>query len=125
MNTARSVRIKMQMMDRLQDLESKARIFGMPSHEITKEFQKLKENLPKGTPSWVIWYLNGAFDQITKGYYKHDLEFCYMVDGIRYSTHKTSEMYYEKHGITPQILSQTKESMGHYWKHNGRPYFVD
>jgi len=74
-------------------------------------------------PRYVRSYLSGVRDTLNAQIQFADLEFCYIVDGKKYSIRRESDMYYEKHGITPSELHKRATLSGHYWIENGNAYY--
>ena len=51
------------------------------------------------------------------------------LDGVFYSTNRSRDDYYQKHGIEPlQWAEKGKtgelKNVGHYWVHNMKPWFI-
>lgn len=105
---------------KIDSLYYTARACGLTSMEMSERFINILEHLK--APQWVNWYLRGYRDCLWAGLFQNDLEFCYIVDGKRYSIRKDSELYYEKHGISPKELSDKQTSSGHYWIKTGKPF---
>jgi hypothetical protein len=55
--------------------------------------------------------------------YKYDLEFCYIVNGKKYSIRKNSPDYYANHNISPKQLCNNMKFSGHYWIKTGKLFF--
>jgi len=105
---------------RLVALHIRARTYGMLSTNMNKEYSKLKEDLGK-VPYWVITYLDGYNEALTVGNYAHHMDFRYiMKNRTIVSTHKDSDIYYEKLGYMPSDLIGRPN--GYYWAKTNRPY---
>ena len=121
MEISRALKIRDRGKMAMQNLYSKAQIYGMQHMAINTESMQILKRC-KNTPYWVIAYLEGYESALRENLYRHHLEFCYIVEGVRYSIRKDSEMYYEKHGISPRELNEKQEGCGHYWIKSGKPY---
>lgn len=105
---------------RLVDLHRRARTFGIISTDMYKEYSELKKDMGK-VPYWVIAYLDGYRDALTAEDYWHHLDFRYIMDDdVMVSTHRDSDIYYEKLGYKPGDLSDRPH--GHYWAKTNRRY---
>jgi hypothetical protein len=103
-----------------------AKDYGWTSQKLNDEYlDYLKLIKVDKYPRYVRSYLTGVRDTLNAQIQYSELEFCYTVDGKEYSTRKDSEMYYEKHGISPSELHKRATTSGHYWIKTGNPYFVD
>jgi len=108
---------------RLIDLYSRAEHYGLRSSEINKQFSEIKAEMDK-VPYWVLAYLEGYRDALTAYAYAYDLDFRFiMEDGTVVSTHRDSDIYYEKLGYKPSDLSNRPN--GHYWTKTNRRYSAE
>lgn len=108
---------------RLTDLHSRARIYGMLSTDMYKEYTELRKDLGK-VPYWAIAYLDGYRDALSAEDYAHHLDFRFtMDDGTIVSTDRKSDIYYEKLGYVPKDLSDKPN--GHYWTKSNRRYSAE
>lgn len=124
MNVNKSCRIKTRALEKVRDLVSRAITFKMKSEDITQEFIKIINELPKETPYKITIYLNGYLDRAREEIKNHHLEFCHiMPNGDRYSTHKDSKLYYKSNGITVVQLNDATKN-GFFWKDSDKEYFV-
>ena len=124
MKIERALDIKTVAKRNLQDIIHSAIMFKTTSKSFNEQCVKMKNNLPKKTPLWVINYLEGYRDANIDFIYHKELEFCYKLDGKLYSIHRDSKRNYEKHGFTPQQCCNNQESSGHYWKDTDKPWFI-
>lgn len=108
---------------RLVDIYSQGKIFHLTSQQIHSKVMKMMQDLPKGTPYYVLSYLRGYNDALQQELYAHYLDFRYIVNGVQVSTHKKSPIYYEKMGVT--VYELTNNPCGHYWTDSDKPYFND
>lgn len=96
---------------------------GWSSEEIGKSYRTYREQVEiEKFPRYVSSRLEGMRDVVTV-LIERELEFCYTIDGVRYSIRRDSDMYYEKHGITPQVLCEKASLCGHYYISSGRMYY--
>lgn len=117
-------RVESSGMNYIINLYKTAKKLGWSSSKITDEYLKYRELIHIDKfPRYVSSYLNGVRDTLNAQIQFSDLEFCYTVDGIKYSTCRESDMYYEKHGITPSQLHKRATMSGHYWKETGNAYY--
>ena len=106
-------------------LYDSARNLGWSSEIIGQKYRDyLKDAGTDKFPRYVRSYIDGMRD-IQTVLLEKELEFCYTIDGIKYSIRKESDMYYEKHGITPQVLCEKATLCGHYYISNGCVYYED
>lgn len=124
MKIERAIRIKQQLASRITSIYNSAKYTKPTSSELNAQVRAVKNTAPKGTPYWVISYLEGIVDVHQGILYKDHLEFCYNVNGKLYSILSDSDRYYEKHGITPRDLTEWQVVGGHYWKDTDRVYFT-
>jgi len=117
-----AIKIKMSAMSRVSDVIYMGVLCKQTSSEINMAFIKLKGDLPKDTPQWLIYYFNGIYDTMIHKLYMNDLEFCYLVNGKLYSIVKTSRRYYGDK-FSPKDLYDSQESSGHYWIDSNKPFF--
>jgi hypothetical protein len=110
----------------LRGLYSHAKHFGLTSTEINEQFDSRVLATLKGAPSWTRYYVHGARDQISRELYcDGSLVYGAFIGGVFYSTHSNRPDYYGKNGFGAAEFAQaTKDSSGHYWAHNLKPYFV-
>ena len=79
----------------------------------------------KKCPSWVRHFLDGFATAKRNEMESRCIEFCYiMPDGNKYGIVKTNADYYEKHGITPQELSEQYVTSGMFWKDSYKEYYA-
>ena len=72
----------------IADLWSAARIYKMSHEDILKRKKEILSTIAH-CPQWVKEYVNGQDSVYFKMHYQH-LEFCYLVEGVLYSTYKKS-----------------------------------
>jgi hypothetical protein len=108
----------------IMDLWKRAKEQGLDSNEIHDRWRKYSEQTSLNDfPRYVRSYLSGVYDCMKALCTRDDIEFCYFVEGTRYSIRKESDMYYEDHGITPQELHEKQEKhKGFYWIESGKFY---
>lgn len=100
----------------IRELWTSARIFGMAHSEIIERHEIIRASI-KHTPTWVRSYIDGYYRCLMDGNYQN-LEFCYKLKGVLYSTHRDSDKpgtdrLYDK-GLGSYI---SKHGEGHhYWK---------
>jgi hypothetical protein len=113
---------------RITSLVSVAEWCGMTSAQLTDAYIEIMGTLHH-CPQWVRSYCEGYLDaervrlRNTKHVYGGYL------DGVFYSTNRSRDDYYQKHGIEPlQWAEKGKagevQGEGHYWAHNLKPWFV-
>jgi hypothetical protein len=101
-----------------------AKEYGWSSEKLNNEYLTYRKQININKyPRYVSSYLQGVRDTLTAQIQFSDLEFCYIVEGVKYSTRKDSDMYYEKHGIRPSELHKQASVCGHYWIENGNAYY--
>ena len=111
----------------IRDVYAMAKIVGLTSTEINERINKIKAERLNGAPRWVWAHVAGVEDQIRIDLYSRFLMFGAYVNGVFYSTHRDRPDYYEKHGISPRVFSEQKETSGHYWilpSGKIKPFFV-
>jgi hypothetical protein len=105
----------------LRDLYSKARIFHMTSEAITKEYieQILNRDLAKATIA-TREYIRGFADCL---YFQlqNEMEFCYEVDGILYTTTHDKTATKARWDTLPDYNMSGKKC-GHYWFNTDKLY---
>ena len=105
-------------------LFTEAKKYGWTSRQITQEVNNYRNRKEvHHFPRYVSSYLSGMVDVMTTLAYANDLEFCYMIGTKKYSIRRESDMYYEKHGITPKDLYDKSNYSGYYWIDTGHVYF--
>lgn len=119
-----ALRIRDKGSAKINDIFHMAKLCGHTSQQMTAKWIEYKRTLPKKVPSWIHWYWRGIWDTKMSSLYRYDLEFCYIVNDIKYSIRKDSDMYYGKHDISPKQLCDNQQSSGHYWIKTGKPYFI-
>lgn len=78
-------------------------------------------------PVFVKGYVHGLLAAERKALYRDNLEFCYLVDGVLYTTSKAetgkpkTEVFYARNA--GHVL--TDAPSGHYWIGTDKPYFTD
>lgn len=78
-------------------------------------------------PAFVRGYVHGLIAAEKKVLYRDNLEFCYLVDGVLYTTSKAdtgkpkTEVFYTQNA--GHLLSNAP--CGHYWIGTDKPYFTD
>jgi hypothetical protein len=122
MKLERAIDIKMEMETRIHDLISLARVCGFTSSELHNKSVELFNKYPKDLPQWVRWYCNGYFEALERVMHDTETEFCYTVNGKRYSIRKESPIYYGNK-ISPKELHDKQENSGRYWIKSGKLYY--
>jgi len=78
-------------------------------------------------PAFTQGYVRGLIAAEKKALYREKLEFCYLVDGVLYTTSKAetgkpkTEVFYAEN--TGHLLTHAPN--GHYWIGTDKPYFTD
>lgn len=121
MKIKRALAIENQGKNFLYSLFSTAKRSGMESKEINQKVIDFRSIFPKDVPRWVTGYWNGVRAVLSDDLYKNHLEFCYWVEGVKYSVRRDSDMYYAKHDINPSQLFDCPN--GYYWIKTGKLYF--
>lgn len=73
--------------------------------------------------SYVKGYVAGLISAARARIYAEQVEFCYVIDGVIFSTHKTSS-----HRLTEEFYSAGRGAelanypSGHFWKDSNKPY---
>jgi hypothetical protein len=125
MRIERMLRVRDEAKVRLADLYSLHAMCGSTSAEIHADYLATLAALPPRTPRSVRAYLEGWRACKVDSLYHTSLIFGGYVAGVFYSTHSDRPDYYSKLGISPKDFSEKATALGHYWKHNGRPFFVN
>ena len=128
MKIERALQIRDMLKRNIYDIYSSAKNFKLSSDQINDRKNKLKRNIPTGTPSWVLSYVEGMEEVLRQDLYNNHLEFCYKINEILYSTSRNSldrksSRYYEDYGIAPSDLQKLSTSNGHYWINSDKPFF--
>jgi hypothetical protein len=125
MNITTALNKRNQAKSRLVDLYSKAEIYGMTSDEINTAYNDILADLAKA-PQWVRAYLDGCRSILNDQAYRNQLVYGAFIDGKFYSTDRNRDDYYEKHGLSANVFSESeKQQIGHYWARNLRPYYIN
>jgi hypothetical protein len=119
---------------RIEDCYSMARVCRMDSKAARAYLEKhVLFELARTTgktkrPVYSVFmkgFVSGYCRALDNARYRDDLEFCYLKDGILYSTHKesihksTEEFYSSGRGCELGSLPS-----GHYWRFSDKPFFV-
>jgi len=123
MKIERALAIRNEASQSVRHIYSSAENFQLPSSEISERINKMKKNFPKGTPYWVISYLEGVESMLRDILFREKLEFCYTVEGELYSTRRESSRYYEKY-FKPSELNKKQSASGFYYQDTDKPYFI-
>ena len=123
-----------QLANRIREIFSAARSFKSTSDEINAQLiEKVTGPLNYRTPggrrkhsNYLLGYAQGVIDSERENLFRNYLEFCYLVDGEIFSTHRqkdttrrTTEVFYSaNHG---HILNDAPH--GFYWKDSDKRYF--
>lgn len=114
-----------QVETRVHDVFSHARICKQTSSELTERLieqiiNPINEHYPSGKRKHSVFmagYVAGLIAAGRRSIWHHYIEFCYLVDGVLYSTHKdstkptTEEFYARNEGY---LLANAEGR--HYWK---------
>lgn len=125
MKLNRAVAIQSHLKGRLGDVYASARIFHLTSKQLNKRAFGIYDGLPKDIPRHVREFIRGYEARLQDELYQRDLEFCYLYDGVLYSTHKEST-----HRLTEEFYDRNEGHLlcncpnGHYWKGTNKPYFT-
>ena len=122
MKLGKSVSLQKIWKMRISTIYSIAKITEPTSEVLQKRVLDCLKSLPKGTPNWVKSYLAGVRDALHDRILNHT-EFCYWLDGKRYSIRKPSPLYYQKHDIKAQDLSEKSTGKGFYWIAGGNLFW--
>ena len=123
-----------QFETRVNDVFSMAIICGQSSEELQNRLNrhvydevnrttgKSKRRVYSG---YMSGFVQGLITSARDDLYKNHLEFCYLVDGVLYSTHKTSEkktteQFYKND--TYKVLNSAPN--GHYWRKSNKPFYI-
>lgn len=98
-----------------------AKTYGHNHMQLNKDYLDFVKNHPKSLPRWIKSYWDGVRDLNMALLYRYELEFCYIINGIRVSTWKDSPINYEKMGF--EVRQLTNCPCGHYWIKTGKPFF--
>lgn len=115
-----------------------ARTFKQTTNFLQDELLKsVRTELVSSTPSgkrrysnWMMGYVNGLIRANFYQIEQNEVEFCYEVEGVLYTTSKRKdstkrklrELMDEKKPTCQEMDSYTR---GHYWFNTNKPYFVD
>jgi len=108
----------------LSDLNSRCVQFQLPSSKCTEEFLAFIGSLPQSKlTNYDRFYADGYWKCVVDFWYAHHLEYCYVKNGVMYSTHRgtspnTDEFYSSGRG---QELGELPS--GHFWKGGSRKLF--
>lgn len=135
MTNRRSILTHREFETRIADCYHMARVCRLTSEEALDRLQKhvlseVNRTIGKVRPRPVYSYhmkgfVSGYCRALDNARYANDLEFCYMQNGILFSTHKesihrkTEEFYAAGKGCELGDLPS-----GHYWKFSDKPFFV-
>jgi len=110
----------------LVDAATGVSIYRLTSEQSTAAYLKVLGELPKGTPRAIREYLRGWWDCFKGQLAKDQLEFCYVLpDGRIVCTHQESPRHYEKMGLTPRDLYNTKgRHAGLFWKGTDKAFYL-
>lgn len=122
-----------QLAEKIRGIFSAARTFKSTSDEINAELSaRITGPLNYRTPggrrkhsSYLLGYAQGVIDSERENLFRNYLEFCYLVDGELYSTHRqpnttrrtTNEFYGTNRG---HVLNDAPH--GFYWKDSDKRY---
>lgn len=110
---------------RINSIFNSAKLSKLDANYIREEYTKLASELNSRTPSGKLRYSKflsayafGYRMALNNQLWQNELEFCYVVDGVIYSTHKDSI-----HNCADKFYSLGSEFMdrverGHYWKNS-------
>lgn len=113
---------------RVRDLMQEARIIGMTNSDLLDCYGKIVATCLKDCPGWVRYYVSGVFDEACCALYRDNtLVHGAIIKGEFYSTNSARPDYYWRDGgFSPaEFAAADKESSGHYWVHNLKPFFVE
>ena len=124
----------MQFENRVNDVFSMSIICGQTSEELQAKIQThLFDELNRTTGAsnrkvysvYISGFVQGLITAARADLYKNHLEFCYSIEGVLYSTHKTSEkqtteQFYKND--TYKVLHSAPN--GHYWKTSNKPFYI-
>ena len=113
---------------RITSLVHMAEICGMTSAQFTDDYIEIMGTLHH-CPQWVRSYCEGYYDAERDRIRNAKHVYGGYLDGVFYSTNRSRDDYYQKHGIEPlQWAEKGKtgelKNVGHYWVHNMKPWFI-
>ena len=121
-----------QIETRIEDVFSMSRLCGMTSAEENERvkthiWDELNRKHGKRAvySAWFCGYAAGLIAAARSANYAQHLEFCYVENDVKFSTHKASS-----HRSTEEFYSAGRGCelgslpSGHFWKKSGKPYFV-
>lgn len=121
----------MQLETKVNDVFSMAKVCHWSSSELSERCNKyltepINEKYPSGKrkhSTWLAGYVSGLIAANRSIIWREHVEFCYLVDGVLYSTHKdsdkpTTEQFYERG--EGNILADSEGR--HYWKGTDRAF---
>lgn len=125
MRIEHALRIRDVALLSLKDVFSVGQISGSLSSTIESNRREVLERTKKA-PQWVRAYLDGYWRAMVDHAYRYDLVYGGFIGDKFYSTHNDRADYYERHGIEPREYADDGKvtRRGHYWKANGRPFFI-
>jgi hypothetical protein len=106
---------------RISNIFHAAKTYGSNHMELNNMYLEFVNKHPKSLPRWIKSYWEGIRDVHMDLTYRYELEFCYIIDGVRVSTWKQSPIYYETLGYNVRQLCDCP--CGHYWIKTGKPFF--
>lgn len=123
-----------QFETRVSDVFSMSIICGQTSGELQDRLTKHIFNEVSRTTGaskrkvysvYMSGFVQGLITAARADLYKNHLEFCYLIEGVLYSTHKTSEkqttdQFYKND--TYKVLHNAPN--GHYWKKSNKPFYI-
>ena len=120
-----------QVESRIYDIVSTVKICHLTSMEMHDRLTErvsnpLNEKYPSGKRkhcTWLAGYATGVIAAMRHSIWTNDVEFCYMVDGVLYSTHTvsdkpTTEQFYARG--EGNILNNAEGR--HYWKGTNKAF---
>ena len=122
-----ALRKRDRALTRLIDLYSRARQYGALYSQLHGDFLEIITKECNGAPQWVKEFLRGYERALNDNLYREFLTFGCYIDGKFYSNDSKRADYYETQGMSARIYcekSTGNKTIGHYWKHNLKPYSV-
>ena len=121
-----------QLQTRIADCFNMAVSSGMTSEALHAYVEKYiyAETLRKhGTRAVynnsVQGFVQGQIALHTDNLYRYNLEYCYMIEGVLYSTHKQTDKRSVEEIYTRDISLFDGATSGHYWKGTDKPYYIN
>ena len=126
MKLDRAIKLQYQLVSRVNDAYSSARLFKITHEELLKRREQALA-VPNRTPRHVLDYARGYAQALDDALYRQHLVFGGYIGDTFYSTHHDRDDYYGKHGVEPAAYSDDGlvKRRGHYWADDtSKPFFL-